>query len=440
MSLRPIDMRALEGVLGDLEEAPTPPFQLIRLDGGYSWQTYRVLGSDGRAVILRLAPDGGTMEPYDPQAEARVIASVGGKVPVPPVLVAERSAERLGAPFSVQGELRGATVRPSTPVADRERDLYREAFSAALGRIHSVSIESPSTITEALRDELQTSYGHYLRTTPWVHPGFEIGYRWLRARIPVSNEPAVLCHGDFRLANLLWSAAGELTGVLDWERAWVGDPMADVAFTRLFSGWCCVSDDAVTTYEREAGLEVDEARLEYALRFERWRSFTSSVRGLRAFMDGRNRDPGLLAIGLAGDAGAWDLVDWLEPDLPPLVDDNMVPATDAPHLPGDWLTERAPVLFGRLTTADEHSRSASLEALRSKESSVPGLREALVGSDPDAAWNGAFTCLAQAARTGSGELIPTLKALALRAKGRPNLRARDLRREPQPSSGVRGVI
>jgi hypothetical protein len=326
------------------------------------------------------------------------------------------------------------TVRPSTPVDGRDRDLYRDAFSRALGRIHAVPTERSATISDALRAELHVSYDHYLRTAQWVHPGFEIGYRWLSARIPVCDDPAVLCHGDFRLANLLWRGPGELSGVLDWERAWLGDPMCDVAFTRLFSGWCSVSGDVVAAYETGSGVPVDEERVEYGMRFERWRSLTSSIRGMRAFSDGRNRDPRLLGIGLAGDATAWELVHWLEPGLPSL-DEHPTVTMRVPHVPRDWLARQMPASLDAIDAADERYRAASLVALSAEAHAVPGLRNELEGRDPESAWDAAFMFLATAARTGGPELIPAMKALALRSKGRPRLRANDIRARSGLSTG-----
>ena len=49
------------------------------------------------------------------------------------------------------------------------------------------------------------------------------------------NADALL-HGDFWPGNLLWSN-GKLVGVLDWEGAAVGDPLADVAVSRLDILW-----------------------------------------------------------------------------------------------------------------------------------------------------------------------------------------------------------
>lgn len=48
---------------------------------------------------------------------------------------------------------------------------------------------------------------------------------------PPSEGPPRLLHGDFWTGNLLWRN-GELAGLLDWEDAWLGDPMAELAAAR----------------------------------------------------------------------------------------------------------------------------------------------------------------------------------------------------------------
>ena len=65
-------------------------------------------------------------------------------------------------------------------------------------------------------------------------------------------------------------------------------------------------------------MEIDGERLRYALRFERVRSILSGMQGLAALAAGRAGDNRLAGIGAAAQAGAGELVAWLEPDLPPL--------------------------------------------------------------------------------------------------------------------------
>ena len=46
------------------------------------------------------------------------------------------------------------------------------------------------------------------------------------------------------------------------------------------------------------------------LRFERVRSYTASMRGHRAFVEGRSQDPRLKEIGEAGERGMEELLAW----------------------------------------------------------------------------------------------------------------------------------
>lgn len=59
----------------------------------------------------------------------------------------------------------------------------------------------------------------------------------LRAALPsLRMNPPALLHGDFWVGNLLWRD-GRLTGVIDWEDAAIGDPLADLGKSRLEILW-----------------------------------------------------------------------------------------------------------------------------------------------------------------------------------------------------------
>lgn len=49
--------------------------------------------------------------------------------------------------------------------------------------------------------------------------------------LPIQNDPALL-HGDFWIGNILWKD-GKISGVIDWENAMLGDPVADLAVSRI---------------------------------------------------------------------------------------------------------------------------------------------------------------------------------------------------------------
>jgi aminoglycoside phosphotransferase (APT) family kinase protein len=109
----------------------------------------------------------------------------------------------------------------------------------------------------------------------------------LQAAWPFSrhNAPALL-HGDYWPGNILWQA-GRLSAVIDWEDAKVGDPLADLAISRLDLLWIYGREmmDAFTGHYL-AGTAIDTRSLPYwdlyaALRLVRLAG--ADLRGWAAF-------------------------------------------------------------------------------------------------------------------------------------------------------------
>ena len=302
--------------------------EVTRLDGGYSWITLRVQWGTGDAVIMRVAPVGGTVEPYDPATEARRLRAVAGVVPAPEVLAVCDVPNLIGRPFGVHTLVPGEALRrPADPAP------YREALAAALGALHSRAdaraLDDVVDVGAAYEAELARQGEVYRRC--WRHPGIDVALRWLARHRPACGDAPAFCHGDFRPANVLWTASGVIGGIIDWERAWVGDPLCDVAFSMHLGGWGAIEGEAITHYRAAGGVDIDADRLRYALRFERVRSLLSGMQGLAALAAGRADAPRLSAIGAAAQAGAWDLVAWLEPGLPPLSDVLAPPEAACPQ-------------------------------------------------------------------------------------------------------------
>ena len=74
--------------------------------------------------------------------------------------------------------------------------------------------------------------------------GFDLITRWLESNIPSDFQPGIL-HGDYHLANALFSYAGpELHAIVDWELSTIGDPLLDLGW--LIATWP-EEDEPVTT-------------------------------------------------------------------------------------------------------------------------------------------------------------------------------------------------
>ena len=382
--LRPVTVGAAlaDAGVASRRAADDPP-EVTRLDGGYSWITLRVSWGAGDAVIVRVAPVGGTVEPYDPTAEARRLRATSGVVPAPAVLAVCEVPNRIGRPFGVHSLVPGeAQRRPADP------EPYRRALATALGRLHGEAdpraLDEVTDVGAAYEAELARQVDAYRRC--WRHPGIDVAMRWLARHRPSSGDPPALCHGDFRPANVLWTAPGTIGGIIDWERAWVGDPLCDVAFSMHLGGWGAIEGEAVATYRAAGGAEIEPERLRYALRFERLRSILSGMQGLAALAAGRADDPRLTGIGAAAQAGAWELVAWLEPGLPPLGD----------------------VLAPPLAKCPLHAEASGEERR---------------------GWQDTWGELTELAATGGPEMIETLRALAAEDpsdSGLPQVRWRDL--------------
>ena len=383
---------------------PPDDIQIERMTGGYSWETYR-LGWRRQLVVLRVAPYGGTMEPYEAAAEAIRLAAAPKSVPTPEVLAMDADGTATGRSCLLVQHLAGSAIRPGDTLDEHDMDRCRFAFGKALATIHkqgsTTDLSNVATVTDAYARAIEESVSHYRRASRVRHPGFEIGLRWLLTHVPRSEALPVLCHGDFRLANMLWKAPGTLSAVLDWERAWVGDPAADVAFTRMFSGWCAIEGAGQVAYETEMGQVLDEDRVGFAGRFERWRSYTSAMRALRAHAEGLTDDPRLERIGLAGDAGAWELSRLLsDGPLAPL------PSVQWPDQPPD------------VSDLDPAEVVGILDDLRPYGDVVDDLGPAVRLSNPAKAYAAAYELLAAAAATGGAELIEPLRVLGRCARVR----------------------
>jgi len=228
------------------EEVPDMGVTLVtglrRISGGFSKETIRavVVDESGAAtdIVIRKVAPGRRADGLRPEYDV-VSLVAASEVPVPQPLWFREDCwgtpafAATGIPGSTLGNVWGWTEEPEPSVV---RDLGH-----AMGALHA---QDPSRLTSVPLPPLSTHNDHVAAIAErtrvlesiWseddaFRPVFERVLAWLRENAPADASTQVLVHGDFGLHNALFHG-GRLSGLLDWERAHIGNPAEDLAYLK----------------------------------------------------------------------------------------------------------------------------------------------------------------------------------------------------------------
>ena len=235
-----VDPARLEAYLHGLLGAADGPLQVQRTEGGMSNPTYFVQRGAWQAV-LRKQPGGVVMpSAHAIDREFRVLGALhGSAVPVPEPLhyCADRAV--LGPPFYLMQRLHGRVFHEfATPgLAAGERRALFDAMVATLAAVHRLDVAAlgladygrPGNYFARQLKRWSAQWAQF-RQGDDDNPALDQLVAWLQQRIP-DSELVTLCHGDFRIGNLMFQATRpQVVGVLDWELSTLGHPLVDLAF------------------------------------------------------------------------------------------------------------------------------------------------------------------------------------------------------------------
>lgn len=173
----------------------------------------------------------------------------GGPVPVPEPYWFEDDESVLGERFFLLEHLPGEapqTLRKAdrerlTAAWDSEERRLPTAFAEAAAAIHSHGPEDvpalePVDPEAVVEEELQRARAAVEDVGVKPIPAVNEALRWLENNRPEVPE-VTLVHGDFRIGNTLVHD-DDVTAVLDWELARIGDPLFDLGWTstKIFAG------------------------------------------------------------------------------------------------------------------------------------------------------------------------------------------------------------
>lgn len=302
------------GLLGEFIAAQTgaaPPAitALRRASLGRSrenWLFDAVWGDDPAAapepLIVRRDPEGGLVD-TDRALEFEVLRALeGSDLPTPGVRWLDATGRWLGRPSLVMrrqaGESDYYVLNGDRPLA--ERLALARSFCDLLAAVHRVPwkelgldavLADPGP--EAARAELARFVTVLREDELRPYAEIEAARAWLAERAP-SSPRTVLVHADFKPGNVLL-ADGEITALLDWELAHLGDPHEDLGWVtqplrereHLIAGsWG--REQLVARYTSATGFEVDPAALHWWQTFATFRTAVMQVSGLRAYVDDRS--------------------------------------------------------------------------------------------------------------------------------------------------------
>jgi aminoglycoside phosphotransferase (APT) family kinase protein len=225
---------------------------------------------------LILTRDGDRPGQTDRGGEFRLLRTLAQTaIPVPQVYWCDTTGKWLERPFIVMERV-GGEVTPTAQLPYPEKPMLRQKmadrFTDILADLHGIDWESlgldflempagaPQGFAQAVADGLRD--GIQALGIVDSHPTVERGLAWCCEQAPRTRRLAV-CHGDYRTENIL-HADGQILAVIDWERARIGDPMADLGYVcaahlRVGDLVCGLAEQetVLRRYEERAGEPVE---------------------------------------------------------------------------------------------------------------------------------------------------------------------------------------
>ena len=196
----------LEALLG----SPVELDQAHLLAGGASKEAWAVdvsAGGAGLELLVRRA-GGGVIhaDTLSLEHEYRVLEAAheaGVRVPRPYGYLGELGGREAFATERVEGETIGRRIVSRPELAEGRRALPLQ-LAEELAKVHSIA---PAEVPFLRAGDVLERFEHELDSVGEPHPAIELGLRWLREHRPEPLAP-VVCHGDFRIGNVVVSERG----------------------------------------------------------------------------------------------------------------------------------------------------------------------------------------------------------------------------------------
>lgn len=323
-----------------------------RVGGGASKEQFffTLKDADGNAeqYLLRMDPRRAITE-TDREREFVLLSAMAGYVPVPEAAWVDAKGSHFPQPAAIMKVVRGVT-KPSgsgvkvsglgTWLGEKLRPRLSDQFLDHLVSIHAYDYKAKPLPGYELPDadpQQAARWSLNFWRELWridegkTRPIMALAEQWLQDNLPdCPPENLVLTHGDYRTGNYLFDEeTAEITALLDWELARIGDFHEDVAWVlmQVFGTWengtfrasdLFEREEFITEYERRSGRTINRQTLHYYDVLSSYKCYIiCAANGLAAARSQHNHQDVLLTfLGAASPMFAGDLVRLLKQEVP----------------------------------------------------------------------------------------------------------------------------
>ena len=226
---------------------------LKRLGGGGSKEQFSFYLDAGGDLprdrfVLRVDPKQSAIE-TDRRREFDILRAMGGVIPVPSARWLDADGKFFGTPALITSFVDGVTKPVDKPAGNISglgtafgyglRETLANQFIDHLVAVHKFDWRASDlpSYSAPTADRLQAARWQLnWWSRVWnddkveAIPTMAVAEQWLRSNLPPCADPVVV-HGDFRSGNFLFdSSTKQITAVLDWELAHIGDYHQDLAY------------------------------------------------------------------------------------------------------------------------------------------------------------------------------------------------------------------
>lgn len=234
-----LDTASLERYLTGKLDGVDGPLVVEQFPSGHSNLTY-LLRIGHRELVLRRPPFGSKVKSaHDMGREFTVLSRLHPAYPcAPKPLLYCEDESVIGAKFYVMERIQGVIFRANRPPGfDAPPDLVRSCCRSLfnnLADLHAVDYKSIGLDalykgSNYVERQVHGWADRYEGSKTDEIAEIDAVIAWLKGRIP-ADTGAVLVHNDYKFDNVVLDPADitRIVGVLDWEMATIGDPIADL--------------------------------------------------------------------------------------------------------------------------------------------------------------------------------------------------------------------